>query len=151
MNGVLLSLAILTLCAIVLFGAGVPRLAAVGKLFTLTVYMVLDGDWAQSLSPPGLLLAALLAAYWIVLLVRTQDRWLAPLILSQAVQMAVQGLAVLKVVSAPLAAVWIAFVVIFQVAVVIFAAVARRRQAGRRSLPIAVDVAVLRSVRRRDP
>lgn len=151
MNGVLLSLAILALSAVVLFGSGAPRLAAVGKVFTLTVYMVLNGDWIQSLSPPGLLLAALLAAYWIVLLVRTQERWLAPLILSQAVQMAVQGLVVLKVLSASAGAVWVSFVVMFQVAVVISASVARMRQAGRRSLPIAVDVAVLRSDRRRDP
>jgi hypothetical protein len=150
MNGVLLSAAILILAGVVLFGAGSPRLAAVGKVFTLTVYMALDGDWVQSLTAPGLLLAALLAAYWILLLLRTHERWLAPVILSQAAQMAIQGLVVLKVVAVPAASIWVAVIVLFQVVVILGVSVVRLRLGPRRSLPIAVDVAVLRSDRPRD-
>jgi hypothetical protein len=150
MNGVLLSAAIIVLAGVVLFGAGVPRLASVGKVFTLTIYMALDGDWVQSLTTPGLMLAALLAAYWVGLLVRTQERWVALLILSQAVQMAVQGLVVLRLVPASVASIWVAVVVLFQVIVIVAVSVSRVRQSARRSLPVAVDVSILRLDRRRD-
>jgi hypothetical protein len=85
----LISLVLLVVAALV--GRREARLAALGKVTALGLYLGVDGLWAGPASPGALAVAGALGVYWALLVVRSGAPWLALLLVTQGLQLMVQG------------------------------------------------------------
>jgi hypothetical protein len=116
----LISLALLVVAALV--GRREARLAALGKVTALGLYLGVDGLWAGPTSTGALAVAGAVGVYWALLVVRSGAPWLAVLLVSQGLQLMVQGAALIGLATASQALAAVGAALIVQVVAIASAA-----------------------------
>lgn len=117
---ILIALGLLVCAALI--GNREARLAALGKATALALYIGVNGLWLGPSSPGALLVAGALGVYWALLIVRAGATWLVWLLVSQGVQLMVQGLASIGWLTDPFATSTMVAVLVVQVIAIVCAA-----------------------------